>query len=386
MVPIGEQRRLHSTNLDGMVQIDPRKDDDDFFIRVIEQKSRFKRENKPLADFLKVLGNSGSYGLFVQVDPETKAKAAKVRVHSGEKSFSMSSEYIEKPGLVFPSGCVSDYLRWAVAFGNARTMRPKCSRKLPFLRHRFKMCIVASKRGGLVPCVGGKRKLHGKDAIKALSFRQVESIANRFTRLNPYDPNLVREIVKIEDVNFVDSDPSKPQRQLFGYGIAAKRYALYTRGRNSISIVKASGHGLGYLFAPKKRDSDDKDEAEENDKVPAWVTEAWDWLLRKELRLRSKEPTWLSLPAMMRMTMTSPNVMRNNRPEWLSPFNFFLFPLISDLGGYPAEFERSNFGVILGLSYRLNRTVLDGRALQASTCGMKKSTEFRCIPTKIEPL
>ncbi len=157
----------------------------------------------------------------------------------------------------------------------------------------------------------------------------------------------MREILKIEDVNFVDSDPSKPQRQLFGYGIAAKRYALYTRGRTSISIVKASGHGLGYLFAPKKRDSDDKDEAEDNDKVPAWVTQAWDWLLRKELRLRSKEPTWLSLPAMMRMTMTSPNVMRNNRPEWLSPFNFFLFPLISDLGGYPAGFERSNFKFIV---------------------------------------
>ncbi len=170
MLPIGEQRNLHSTNLGGMVQIDPRKDEDDFFIRVIEQKSRFKRENKPLADFLKVLGNSGSYGLFVQIDPETKAKAAKVRVHSGEKSFSMPSEYIEKPGpWYFPPVA-------SLITSGGRLLLAMLERCVQDARGSYlfcdtdSMCVVASKRGGLVPCVGGKRKLHGKDAIKALSF------------------------------------------------------------------------------------------------------------------------------------------------------------------------------------------------------------------------
>ena len=74
--------------------------------------------------------------------------------------------------------------------------------------------------------------------------------------------------------------------------------------------------------------------------------EAWDWLLRKELGFRPKEPNWLELPAMMQMAMTSPNVMRTSRPEWLAPFNFFFFPLLSDLGGYPAGFDRSNFKFI----------------------------------------
>jgi len=49
---------------------------------------------------------------------------------------------------------------------------------------------------------------------------------------------------------------------------------------------------------------------------------------------------------MMQMSMTSPNVMRTSRPEWLAPFNFFFFPPLSDLGGYPAGFERSNFKFI----------------------------------------
>ena len=56
-------------------------------------------------------------------------------------------------------------------------------------------------------------------------------------------PRLAAEILKIEVVNHVDSDPNKPQRQLFGYGIAAKRYALYAQGVESISVAKASGHG-----------------------------------------------------------------------------------------------------------------------------------------------
>jgi hypothetical protein len=95
----------------------------------------------------------------------------------------------------------------------------------------------------------------------------------------------------------------------------------------------------GYLYSPKEGINEDCD-------APQWIVEAWDWLLRKELGLRCNEPAWLDLPAMMRMTLTSPNVMRSNRPEWLSPFSFFFFPLLSDLGGYPAGCDRSNFKFI----------------------------------------
>jgi hypothetical protein len=93
----------------------------------------------------------------------------------------------------------------------------------------------------------------------------------------------------------------------------------------------------------KSRSTED---IESDDEAPQWVVEAWEWLLRKELGLKTKEPDWLELPAMMRMAMTSPNVMRTSRPEWLAPFNFFLFPLLSDLGGYPKGFDRSNFKFI----------------------------------------
>jgi len=156
--------------------------------------------------------------------------------------------------------------------------------------------------------------------------------------LNLYNRQLVRDILKIEDLNFVDSDPHKPRRQLFGYAISAKRYALYSQTDGDISIVKASGHGLGYLYPPKDGFNRDAD-------APEWVVEAWDWLLRNEFGLPSKEPAWLDLPAMMRMAVTSPNVMRYHRPEWLAPFNFFFYPLLSELGGYPAGVRPLQFQV-----------------------------------------
>ncbi len=59
-------------------------------------------------------------------------------------------------------------------------------------------------------------------------------------------------ILKIEDVNYHDG----AQRQLLGYSVSAKRYALFTREDLGIQVRKASAHGLGYLFAPNKEYDD----------------------------------------------------------------------------------------------------------------------------------
>jgi hypothetical protein len=153
------------------------------------------------------------------------------------------------------------------------------------------------------------------------------------------------------------------------YAISAKRYALYTKKGDGIQIEKASGHGLGYLFAPKENKKEFEDE-----ETPQWVFEAWEYLLRKALNLPSRDPNWLDLPAMMRMVVTTPNVFKHRRPEWLGPFNFFLFPLLSEtFGGYPAGFDKSNFVFIT--PYESDRTkwsslkgvnLADGQSYQIS--------------------
>jgi hypothetical protein len=332
------------TNLGGMVRIDPATDD--FYRKVIEQRILHKRKNKPLADFLKVLANSGSYGLFVEVNTETNSREKNVRYFSGEKSGRKRTNYVEKPGAwYFPplASLITSGGRLLLA------MLEKCVQKLRgsyLFCDTDSMCIVGSKNQKLVPCVGGQFKLNGAEAIKAVALSQVEAIARKFNQLNPYDPKLVRDILKIEDVNHVDSDPNKPFRHLFGYAVSAKRYALFTESGKNISIEKASGHGLGYLFAPKERIPGEGDADDETEETPEWVLEAWEYLLRREFKHEPKQPSWLSLPAMMRMVMTSPNVLKNRRPEWLAPFNFFFFPLLSELVGYPFGFDKTNFQFI----------------------------------------
>lgn|SRR5208282_221049 len=338
MVPSGRQSGLKPTNLAGMVAIDP--NSDDFFCHVIEQKTLHKPTNKGLSHFLKILANSGSYGLFVEVNQEKISEPVDVHIFSGEISRDKHFSEVEKTGLwYFPPLA-------AVITAGGRLLLSMLETTVIEAGGSYLFCdtdslsIVSNEHCGLVPCPGGSHKLSdGSDAVKALSWDEVDEIAAKFNRLNPYNKSLVRDILKIEDVNFVDSDPRKPRRQLFGYAISAKRYVLYIKTEDGISVVKASGHGLGYLCAPKEG-------MDENSDAPLWITEAWAWLLRRDLELPCKKPAWFDLPAMMRMTLTSPNVMRSHRPEWLFPFNFFFFPLLSDLDGYPAGCDRSNFKFI----------------------------------------
>jgi hypothetical protein len=90
----------------------------------------------------------------------------------------------------------------------------------------------------------------GTHQAHALCWKDVDSICEQVGRLNPYDPEIVQNLLKIEDINF-DSDGH--QRQLFGYAISAKRYALYEKRGNRLNIVDPKAHGLGYLYPPVDR-------------------------------------------------------------------------------------------------------------------------------------
>jgi len=370
MVANGCQSSLRTTNLGGMVGTNPAKYD--FYKTVIEQRIAHKAR-KPVADFLKVLANSGSYGLFVEVNTETNIKEKSVRYFSGEKSGKKLTNYVEKPGTWYFPPLAS------LITSGGRLLLTMLEKSVKNLRGSYlfcdtdSLCIVGSKRQQLVLCIGGKFKLNGKDAIKTLSLKQIEGIASKFNRLNPYDPNLVKDVLKIEEINHVDSDPSKPFRQLFGYAVSAKRYTLFTESKNDIFIEKASGHGLGYLFAPKERDDDDDSADDEVQETPEWILEAWEYLLRKEFQIGQKKPAWLKLPAMMRMVMSSPNVLRNQRPDWLAPYNFFLFPILSGIEGYPLGYDKSTFQFITRSEFDRKKwsklkgiNLRDGRTFQIS--------------------
>jgi hypothetical protein len=331
MVRHGKQRSLQSTKLRGMVTINPKTDD--FFRHVIEQRKR-NTSNESLGHFLKILANAGSYGLFVELTPEKPKKPSGIKVFSGQESFPQISNVLENQGRwYFPpiAALITAGGRLLLA------MLEKCvtdARGSYLFCDTDSLCIVASKNGGLVPCPGGVHKLPGgHEAIKALSWRNVRDIAHRFADLNPYDPEAVPgSILKIEDVNF---DSSGTQRQLCGYAISAKRYALYKRSKHSLSVVDPKAHGLGYLFPPKSI----------NEHEPDWTFEAWEWLLREALELPCSEPAWFDLPAMMRIVLSTPHVL-HRLDRATRPFNFVLCPLLDTVGGYPAGVDPCHFTLI----------------------------------------
>src|SRR6266478_3725502 len=107
----------------------------------------------------------------------------------------------------------------------------------------------------------------------------------------------LKSILNLVDANYVDSDPEKPPRQLHGYSISAKRYALYEKiGDTDIKIVDPKAHGIGFLYPPKDSPKKWKED------VPQWIYEMWDYILRDALKLKRKAPTWLDIPQMMRLT------------------------------------------------------------------------------------
>jgi hypothetical protein len=341
MVLHGRQKGLKSTNLRGMVAIDPRKDD--FFRHVVEQRETHK-SNEILAGFLKVLANSGSYGSFVEITPEKLSKPEEIKVFSGEDSFALQSpDVVERHGRwYFPPLA-------ALITAGGRLLLAMLERCVKDAGGAYlfcdtdSLCIVASADGGLVACPGGKYKLPGEvEAVKTLSMQEVRHIANKFRVLNPYDAASVPDILKIEKINF---DTSGKHRQLMGYAISAKRYVLYHQRCKKLTIIDPKAHGLGYLYPPTEK---------RNDGELHWTFEAWEWLLREEFGLRRKPPQWLDIPAMMRIVVTTPHVL--GRMNYLTrPYNFLFCPLIDAVAGYPANVDPKNFTPIMPFTRKRER-------------------------------
>src|SRR5690349_18664480 len=88
---------LKPVRLRGELDIDPCTDD--FFVKVIEERARVKKSNPALADALKVLANSGGYGIYGQFDRRDEPQT--VNLHSGDQrreSMRVRVNHPEVPG------------------------------------------------------------------------------------------------------------------------------------------------------------------------------------------------------------------------------------------------------------------------------------------------
>jgi hypothetical protein len=302
---------------------------------MVEQKEIHKKSNEALSYFLKICANSTSYGMFFELTPQKRTGPVKVRVFSGEHCHEQTVTTIEKPGeWYFPPIA-------ALITGGAHLLLAMLERCITDKGGHYmfcdtdSMCIVASRNGGWVGCANEPR-------IKALSWRDAEEIAKRFESLNCYDRAKVPvSILKIEKVNYHNGK----QIDLFGYSISTKRYVLYRYdSRGNIVIVNAKAHGLGYLYPPK--------DAIKDDPLSDWVEQAWHAILQGEVARPRPTPEWFSLPAMMRMTVSTPAVLGMLK-GFTKPFNFIHVPLMF-AGLYPAGKNPSNFSLIMPFSKNRN--------------------------------
>ena len=174
-----------------------------------------------------------------------------------------------------------------------------------------------------MPCPGGPHTLRGEEAIRCLSWQEVdEQVVAPFACLNPYSSDAVPgSILKIEDENY---DPTTgARRPIECFSISAKRYCLFTRDEDgSPSIIghdrkpKRSEHGLGHLLAPMPGED--------------WVTRWWEHILRVEFDCPATAPEWFDDIAAGGLTVSTPHELaawktyNQDRPyaEQVRPFNF----------------------------------------------------------------
>jgi hypothetical protein len=325
-VPKGRSRRLRRLELRGAVPIDPHAQD--FFLRVIEERKSLPQrsdlsasERARLAPFLKVLANATSYGIFAEMNrQELGGGGAEPVTVYGLDSFAASDSSPEQAGEFFfsPLACL--------IAGGARLMLALLERLVTDAGGSYAFCDTDSM------------------AIAGLSEAEEKRIVTRFEQLNAYDRELVPgSILEVERENF---EPDTGERQqLHCYAISAKRYCMFTLDERGEPILrKWSEHGLGHLLNPIDPDADARD----------LVKELWDFIVRVDaLGLPAQEPSWLDRPAVSRLTVSKPGLLRpfagfnEGKPasDRVRPFNFLLAAHVP-AGGHPAGVDPERFQLV----------------------------------------
>jgi len=314
--PKGRIRSMWAVRVRGTQLVDPSQQDP--MVAMVEERQRVLRTKSDdatrLAASLKLVANSGSYGIYSEFNARERRAGQKtpVYVHARSEPFWNRVPAPEDPGrYCFPpfASCIT---------GAARLMLAILERLVTDQGGVWAFCdtdsmaIVATKEGGLIACPSGTERLaHGTEAVRALSFAQVRAIQRRIGTLSPYDPSVVPELLKLEATSTC-------------YAISAKRYALYNVADGEIRFIEGhppSEHGLGQLRNP-----------DPSSPPKAWIQTIWRIVLGRVHGLEVELPQWLNRPTMLRTTVSSKFVLRafgilnRGRPyrEQVKPFNFML--------------------------------------------------------------
>ncbi len=292
-VPKGVQKGLRKSRVLG-IDIDPLKDN---VVQVlVEERQKIKQELKNTdkndpeyqhlssrAQAIKILVNALSYGIFIELNPEDKKSEFQVY---GLDNFVTKENRFEKSGKYFHP------LLAVMITSGARLFLTMAEAKLKEL--------------------GAIHAYMDTDSV-FVPPEKAQELVEFFQPLNPY--NLDIPLLKPE------------KKDLWFYGIASKRYALYYYENGKIKFMEDERsyklHGLGHLTNPFPNSIED------------WQAEIWQDILKLhygQIAGRDIQEKYSNLYAISRLTVSTSKVLNrfnklNDGKTWkeqIKPFNFFL--------------------------------------------------------------
>jgi hypothetical protein len=295
-VPQGRQSGLVPTPIVGGSTVNP---DEDLFLKLrqLRTKTKKEREQQPtgspehqrldtVQNELKIIANAASYGIFIEINPEDSKCEADAY---GLEHFKCKASKKEKFGRFFHP-LISTMLT-----SGARLLLAMAETWLQQHGGYYAFCDTDSM------------------AVSPFHWNKLQEY------FEPLNPMPGEPFLKLEVENY---DERHELRELWFYGISAKRYVLYRLVNGEPSIVEDgwSSHGLGHLM---------------HEKESGWEKQLWTNILRYALGKISKEQLleqYADDYAIAELTVTKPHLLRRvktlnkgSRPDkQIKPYNFVL--------------------------------------------------------------
>jgi hypothetical protein len=336
---------------------------DDLYCTLIDQRSALKARLKDTKGHqrdvldaeqmaIKILANSTSYGIFIEVNVEDTSEIQDLICHGFDgRAFPVRRAKLEQPGRYFHP------LLAVLITGAARLMLAITERLATDLGLDWVFCDTDSM-------ALAKSEHMTQDEF----YHCAGEVRKWFKPLNPY---VVKgDLLKQEDANFAIGVKAQERQPLHCFAISAKRYALFNIGSDGRpQIRKASAHGLGHLMPPYGDGDGPQD-------IPAppvplseigvdrWQYDLWYRIVKAALDGTPDQPRLdlhpsLATPAMSRYAATTPDLL-----AWFKRHN----------AGRPYSEQVRPFGFLSGLHAKSDRQVADIDSGKAPRSGPLRPT------------
>jgi hypothetical protein len=309
--PMRPQRDLRSIALAGAT-VQPERDD--FYALLINQRREVqkledaagkdeKASHNATQQGLKILANSTSYGIFVELNVQQLDKSRRVTCYDFRgRGRPMAASKIEDPGRYFHP------LLGTLITGAARLMLALAERN-------------ALDQGlGWAFCDTDSLAIANPDGLSNGEFiARTRAVLKWFEPLNPYE--VKGSILQLEKVDFPPGEHGKPEalRPVNCLAISAKRYVLFDRGTDGEPIIrKASRHGLGHMLAPYKDTARSRVGEIE---VQPWQEDLWREIIRAYDHGRPERPDLDQLPGLDQPAATRYAVTNQTLLSWFKGYN-----------------------------------------------------------------